>query len=379
MVYDVQRGLQDRREVFGEAVQEREHLQYRLIVHVGNAVLIPRGENPRHLTFRRALTELRRGSSELPDEGFRAVVHAGRHLRDHLTGFLVLRGAEHRDDALQGPVVEGALIFEFERADRVRDVLERILDRVRVRVHRVDAPLVARRMVFRKADAVDRRIAQVDVGTRHVDLGAKHHGAFRVLASAHLAEEPEALVRRTVAVGRIDAGLLQGAAVFAHFVRGLLVDVGVARLDEVFRKAVHVLKVGAREVEVLLFAVLPAEAQPLHAVQNAVDVLLVFLHRVRVVEAHVAVAAVVAGQTEIEADALRVTDVEVAVRFRREARADLRHVGRTLVLLLAVGGGMPAPVAGQVDAVGQIVFDQVSEKVGRRGLLGLRFRVVAHQ
>ena len=200
-----------------------------------------------------------------------------------------------------------------------------------------------------------------------------------MLASAHLAEEPEALVRRTVAVGRIDAGLLQGAAVFAHFVRGLLVDVGVARLDEVFRKAVHVLKVGAREVEVLLFAVLPAEAQPLHAVQDAVDVLLVFLHRVRVVEAHVAVAAVVAGQTEIEADALRVTDVEVAVRFRREARADLRHVGRTLVLLLVVGGGMPAPVAGQVDAVGQIVFDQVPEKVGRRGLLGLRFRVVAHQ
>jgi hypothetical protein len=41
------------------------------------------------------------------------------------------------------PVVERPLVLELERADRVGDVLQRVLDRVREGVHRVDAPGVA--------------------------------------------------------------------------------------------------------------------------------------------------------------------------------------------------------------------------------------------
>jgi hypothetical protein len=49
-------------------------------------------------------------------------------------------------------------------------------------------------MVCRVANPVHRRIAQVDVAARHVDLRAQDMGAIRMLAVAHLAQQPQVLV-----------------------------------------------------------------------------------------------------------------------------------------------------------------------------------------
>ena len=59
-------------------------------------------------------------------------------------------------ELLDDPVVERPVILEFERADRMRDALERVRDAVRVVVERIDAPLVAGAVVARVADPVDR-------------------------------------------------------------------------------------------------------------------------------------------------------------------------------------------------------------------------------
>ena len=69
----------------------------------------------------------------------------------------------------------------------------------------------------------------------------------------------------------------------------------------------------------------PVEAEPAHVVLDRVDVLLLLLRRVRVVEAEVAAAAELLRDAEVEADRLRVADVEVAVRLRREAGHDRRR------------------------------------------------------
>ena len=89
----------------------------------------------------------------------------------------------------------------------MRDVLERVLDRVRVRVHRVDVPLVAGAVVLGVLDAVDRRVAHVDVRRLHVDLRAQHVGTVRMLAVAHLAKQLQALVHRALSMRRLDAML----------------------------------------------------------------------------------------------------------------------------------------------------------------------------
>ena len=101
------------------------------------------------------------------------------------------------------PVVERAVVLELERADRVGDVLQRVRDAVGVVVHRVDAPLVAGAVVVRVADAVDDRVAQVDVRRVHVDLQPQHARAVGELAGAHAAEQVEVLRRRAVAIGAV--------------------------------------------------------------------------------------------------------------------------------------------------------------------------------
>ena len=68
-------------------------------------------------------------------------------------------------------IVERAVVLELERAERVGDPFEGVGHRVRVVVHRVHLPLVARHRVDGVAlDPVDRRVAEVEVWRRHVNL-----------------------------------------------------------------------------------------------------------------------------------------------------------------------------------------------------------------
>ena len=118
-------------------------------------------------------------------------------------------------------------------------------------------------------------------------LRAQDAGAVRELAGAHAREEVEALLRRPVAPRAVAAGLGERAAVLADLVGGEVVHVGLAGLDEVDGPLVELLEVVRGEVEVLA----PVEPQPADVGLDGVDVLLLFLHRVGVVEAQVAAAA----------------------------------------------------------------------------------------
>ena len=168
------------------------------------------------------------------------------------------------------------------------------------------------------ADAVDRRVAHVDVRRRHVDAGAEHLAAVREFAGAHALEEVQVLLDRALASGRLLAGLGQGAAVFLELVLGELADVGLSHFDKLKCVFVHLVEIVGRVEE----TVLPVGAEPLHVFEDGLDVLGVFLHGIRVVEAEVELAAELLRGAEVQADALRMADVEVAVRLRRETRLD---------------------------------------------------------
>jgi hypothetical protein len=221
---------------------------------------------------------------------------------------------------------------------------------------------------------VDGRVAQVDVGRSHVDLRAQHGGAVGQLAVLHLAKARQVLGRGAAAVGAVHAGLAEIAAARAHLLGRLLVHVGVAGLDEVLGRAVHEAEVVAGVVQVLVAVrVLPVEAEPVHGVDDAVHVFLVFLLGVGVVEAQVAHAAVVARQAEVQADALGVTHVQVAVGLGREARADFRGVHRAGALVGRVAGAA-GPAVACMRALGQVGFDDLAQEVA--GFDGIRAVVV---
>ncbi|PRD39768.1 UNVERIFIED_CONTAM: hypothetical protein NCL1_01509 [Trichonephila clavipes] len=239
-----------------------------------------------------------------------------------------------RRQLVQQPVVERPVILELERAQRMRDALQRVRDRVRVVVHRVDAPVVTGLVVGDLADAVEDRVAQVDVSRGHVDLRAQHVGAVGELARLHAREQLQVLLHRACAVRRVGAGLAQRAAAFADLLRGLRVDIGLAGADQLDGEIVQLLEI-IRGVADLAG---PVEAEPVHIALDGVDVLLRLLLRVGVVEAQVAGAGAARmrgsflGETEVQADRLGMTDVQVAVRLRREA-------GDNAVVLAAVDIG----------------------------------------
>ncbi|CAM5192384.1 hypothetical protein CDEN61S_01506 [Castellaniella denitrificans] len=268
--------------------------------------------------------------------------------------------------AFQDPVVEGTLVLEFERADAVRDAFQGVLDRVGPGVHGIDAPGVAGAVVGRVADAVEDRVAQVDVGRGHVDARAQGHAAVRELAGAHVAQQRQGFVGGAVAPGRVRARLGQRAAGGAHLVGRLLVHVGVAGPHQGFGEAVQGLEVVAGVIAVFRAVPRPVEAQPAHHVDDGVDVLVLFLFGIGVVEAQVADALVVARQAEVQADALGVADVQVAVGLGREAGADAGGVRRAGAPDFGrAGRERPLPV---LVATGfQVVVDDGAQEIrGRR-------------
>ncbi len=231
---------------------------------------------------------------------------------------VLVRLGRHRQ-VLDEPVVERPVRLELQRADGVRDALDGVGLAVREVVHGVDAPGVAGARVLGVQDAVEHGVAQVDVGRGHVDARAQDARAVRELPGAHAREEVEALVGRPVPPRARPARLGERAAVLADLLGGEVLHVGLAGLDQFDRPLVELLEVVRGEVQVLA----PVEAEPVHVRLDGVDVLLLFLHRVGVVEAQVAAPAELLRDAEVEADGLGVPDVEVAVGLRGEARDDL--------------------------------------------------------
>ena len=139
----------------------------------------------------------RRHARIVPAVDMAAAHQFGQHaLRQHRVGeiepreFVLMRLRRHRQ-IVEEPVVERPVILEFQRADRMRDALDRVGLAVREIVARIDVPRRAGARMRRVQDAIEHRIAQVDVARRHVDLGAQHARAVRKFAGAHAAEQIE--------------------------------------------------------------------------------------------------------------------------------------------------------------------------------------------
>jgi len=199
------------------------------------------------------------------------------------------------------------------------------------------------------SDPVHDRIPHEEVRVGHVDLGPQGLGAVRELPGPHPGEEVQVLLDRPVPVGAVPAGggmgdvvLVRdvGAPVFLDLLLRKVVHVGLALPDDLHRLLVEMLVI-IRGVEL---PVLPVVAQPLHVPLDRLDVAHVLLLGVRVVEAEVALAAELRGDSEVDGEGLGVADVEPTVRLRGEAGQD--------------------PI---VAARRQVVGYEVADEVGGRG------------
>jgi len=169
---------------------------------------------------------------------------------------------------------------------------------------------------------------------------------------------------RARVIRRCAPGFGERSAVRAHLVGALRVDVRVAGLHEPLGHLVEPVEIVAGEVQVVFVLVAPFEAEPVHGFDDRVNVLLLFLLGVRVVEAQVAAPAVFRGEAEVQADRLRVADVQVAVGLGGEARADGRGVDGGAALQ-GERAGAAGPGAAGMLARAQILFDDCADEVAR--------------
>jgi len=123
------------------------------------------------------------------------------------------------------PVVKRAVRLILQRTERVGDALQRVLDRVSKIVHREDAPFGSLTVMFNIPDAVDDRIAHVEIAAGKIDFCAQSVFSFREFAVFHPFKQIEIFRNRTLTVGA-DGGLANIAAVFPELFGGQLANVG---------------------------------------------------------------------------------------------------------------------------------------------------------
>ncbi len=146
-----------------------------------------------------------------------------------------------------------------------------------------------------------------------------------------------------IAVGAVLARLGQRAAILAHLVGRKIADIGLAGFDQLHGPVVELVEV-VRRVEQ---PILPGKTQPADVLHDRIDVLDFFFGRVGVVEPQVALTAIFLGQAEVQADALGMADVQVAVRLGRKTRM---HAAAEL-------------------AGAEVLFDDLFDEVERAGRL----------
>ena len=161
---------------------------------------------------------------------------------DAETGKLDLPGLGGNGDVVYHPVVQRAVRLEFQRAQRVRDALQRVLNGVGKVIHRIDAPLVALPVMVHIADAVNDRVAHIEVAGGKIDFCAQRAAALGELAVFHALEQVEVFLDGAVAV-RAYGGLADIAAELAELLGRQVADVGKALLDQFDGKLVVLFKV----------------------------------------------------------------------------------------------------------------------------------------
>ena len=117
---------------------------------------------------------------------------------DAQPGKLDLAGMGGQLAVFDDPVVQGAVRLELQRAQAVGDALQCVLNGVGEVVHGVNAPLVALPVVAHVVDAIDHRVAHIEVAAGQVDLGAQGHGAVGELPGAHAGKQVQALLHRAI-------------------------------------------------------------------------------------------------------------------------------------------------------------------------------------
>lgn len=133
-----------------------------------------------------------------------------------------------------------------------------------------------------------------------------------------------------VTIRTLLARLGQSSPAQTDLLRALTVHISLSGQNQLLGERIQLFKI----IGCVKFPVFPVTAEPLHVLADGIDIFRVFLHRVRIVKAQIALAAILPGQSEVDADGLGMPNMQVAVGFRRKTGMDLTaETARSVVLI----------------------------------------------
>ena len=206
--------------------------------------------------------------------------------------------------------------------------------------------------MVRVMDAIDDGVAHIEVAAGKVDFCAQRHCTVGEFSRFHASKERKTFLDGTVAIGA-DRRVGQITAVVMHFIGRQFTDIGEPFFDQSDREVIHRIKIVGRIIE----PIAPVKAQPVDVFLDGIDIFGVLFGGVGIVHAQVADAAVFQRRTEVDAQRLGMSYMQIAVRLRRETRVH----------------GLTVAAA----SLGQFFVNDRVDKVGC-GCLGGRFQFFSH-
>ena len=258
----------------------------------------------------------------------------------------------HKSGFLYDPVIERPVILKFKSAQRVCNILDRVLNGVRIVVHRIDAPLVARIVMRHMSHSVEDRISHIHVGTCHIDLRAKSLLSVSEFAVLHSGEEIKVFLNTPVPVGIIDPGLVQSPAVFPHLLGSQVRHIGLPFFDKIYSDLIHLIEVvGGKKEPVFIIS-----SEPRHVLFDGLHELALLLGGIGIVKAKVEFSTVLLRHSVIEKYTLGVAYMQISVRLGRKAGVD-----------------------GVINALGEVFVNFLFDKMAAYSLLCGGCRVISVQ
>src|SRR6516165_7345354 len=105
------------------------------------------------------------------------------------------------------PIIEWTMVLKLQRANRMCDLFDGVRLTMSPIVHGVDAPLAVGPMMLGMQDAVHDRVAHVEIGGIHVDLGSERASAVRKLTGPHTAKKIQTFFNTAIAIRTFLAAL----------------------------------------------------------------------------------------------------------------------------------------------------------------------------
>ncbi len=227
---------------------------------------------------------------------------------------LAWTGRKHVRRLFHHPVIEGAMVFVFERTHAVGDPFKRIADGVGKVVHGIDAPIVSCAVMLLIQNTIHRRVTHIDVGARHINLHAKNHATLFVLALFHFFKQTKAFFHRAIPIRAIFARFGQRATIGAHFLCIELANIGKSTLDPIDRDIIAMLIIFARKKQ----ATLPVKTEPVNVFHDAVDILGFFLGRIGVIKTQIGQPSETFGRQKVCYKRLAMPNVQIPIGLWRK-------------------------------------------------------------